>query len=75
VFSSLIGGEGVYAVTPLETFVWSGSYEPGSLVWRSRWITPITTVHCVEALALPSDGDRVAGTSTTRALDVEKARS
>ena len=31
VFSALIGGEGVYAVTPARTFVWGGYYEEGSL--------------------------------------------
>src|SRR5581483_4913875 len=40
VFSTLIGGAGVYAVTPAEpTFVWGGYYEPNSLIWRSRWVT------------------------------------
>ena len=39
VFSSLIGGGGGYAVTPVERFVWGGYYEPGSLIWRSRWVT------------------------------------
>ena len=40
VFSTLIGGAGVYAVTPAEpSFVWGGYYEPDSLIWRSRWVT------------------------------------
>jgi alpha,alpha-trehalase len=39
VFASLIGGNGTYAVTPRERFVWGGEYEPGSLIWRSRWVT------------------------------------
>lgn len=39
VFASLIGGPGVYAVTPTAPFTWAGYYEPGSLIWRSRWIT------------------------------------
>ncbi len=38
-FSSLIGGRGAYAVAPQTRFVWGGSYEPGSLIWRSRWVT------------------------------------
>ena len=39
VFSSLIGGAGVYAITPRGRSVWGGYYERGSLIWRSRWIT------------------------------------
>lgn len=30
---------GVYAVTPVGRYVSGGYYEPGSLIWRSRWIT------------------------------------
>jgi hypothetical protein len=40
VFSALIGGGGLYAVTPAgPRFVWGGYYEEGTLIWRSRWIT------------------------------------
>lgn len=59
VLDRLVGGDGVYAVTPVDTFVWSGSYEEGSLVWHSRWTTTTTTLACHEALALPSDPHRV----------------
>jgi alpha,alpha-trehalase len=55
VFASLIGGEGGYAVTPEGRFVWGGYYEPGSLIWRSRWITSDGIVECREALAFPGD--------------------
>ncbi|MGI8904549.1 MAG: glycoside hydrolase family 15 protein, partial [Solirubrobacteraceae bacterium] len=58
VFSSLIGGAGAYAITPRARFVWGGYYEPGSLIWRSRWITDNATIECREALALPSTADR-----------------
>ena len=58
VFSSLIGGAGVYAVTPQGRYVWGGYYEPGSLIWRSRWVTSDATIECREALALPSHPDR-----------------
>ena len=38
VFSTLIGGAGVYAVTPAEpSFVWGGYYEPGTLIWAAPW--------------------------------------
>ena len=58
VFSTLIGGAGVYAITPRGRFVWGGYYEPGSLIWRSRWISADATIECREALALPSHPDR-----------------
>ena len=59
VFSSLIGGRGVYSVTPQATHVWGGYYEPGTLIWRSRWVTHDGTVECREALAYPGDRERV----------------
>ncbi|MGI5229975.1 glycoside hydrolase family 15 protein [Actinoallomurus sp. CA-142502] len=55
VFSSLIGGGGIYAVTPEEPFVWGGYYERASLIWRSRWVTTSGVVECREALAFPGD--------------------
>ena len=39
VFSALIGGRGEYAITPRGRFVWGGYYEPGTLIWRNRWVT------------------------------------
>jgi hypothetical protein len=59
VFSSLIGGEGVYAVTPARTFVWGGYYEEGTLIWRSRWVTAHGVTECREALAFPGEPGRV----------------
>ena len=59
VFASLIGGGGIYAVTPASSFVWGGYYEEGSLIWRSRWITPESIIECREALAFPGATDRV----------------
>ena len=59
VFSSLIGGDGVYAVTPARTFVWGGYYEEGTLIWRSRWVTADGVTECHEALAFPGDPGRV----------------
>jgi hypothetical protein len=54
VFSSLVGGAGMYAVTPTEPrMVWGGYYEEGSLIWRSRWVTTTGIVECREALAFP----------------------
>lgn len=57
-FSALIGGGGSYAVTPTERHVWGGYYEPGSLIWRSRWVTDSATIECREALAMPSSATR-----------------
>ncbi len=57
-FASLVGGRGGYTVTPVDPYVWGGAYEPGSLVWRSHWVTNSTTVECREALAAPADPHR-----------------
>jgi GH15 family glucan-1,4-alpha-glucosidase len=58
-FSSLIGGDGTYAITPRDRHVWGGSYEPGSLIWRQRWVTDTDgIVETREALALPTRPDR-----------------
>ena len=59
VFASLIGGQGGYAVTPSDPWhVWGGYYEPGSLIWHSRWVGDSVT-ECREALARPGDPHRV----------------
>jgi GH15 family glucan-1,4-alpha-glucosidase len=60
VFSAMIGGSGVYAVTPEDPrHVWGGYYEPGSLIWRSHWVTTGSVIECREALAFPADPGRV----------------
>ena len=59
VFASLIGGPGVFAVTPAAPFTWGGYYEPASLIWRSRWVTHDGVIESREALAFPGDPDRV----------------
>lgn len=59
VFGSLVGADGCYQIRPRGRFVWGGSYEPGSLIWRSRWVTGGAVVECREALALPSDPHRL----------------
>ncbi|WP_433555474.1 glycoside hydrolase family 15 protein [Pseudonocardia xinjiangensis] len=58
VFSGLIGGAGHYTITPSGRFVWGGYYEPGTLIWRSRWITESGIVECREALAFPGEPHR-----------------
>jgi GH15 family glucan-1,4-alpha-glucosidase len=70
VFSALIGGAGVYAVTPVEQpFVWGGYYEPRSLIWRSRWITTTQAIECREALAMPGDRHRAVALRRVEAID------
>ncbi len=58
IMSTLIGGAGAYGVTPAEPFVWGGYYEPGTMIWRSRWMTNATAIECREALAYPGDPRR-----------------
>ena len=59
VFGDLVGGPGLFAVTPIgDRFVWGGYYEEGSLIWRSRWVTTDAVLECREALARPARPDR-----------------
>ncbi|PZS04651.1 MAG: glycoside hydrolase, partial [Pseudonocardiales bacterium] len=58
VFNALIGGHGGYAITPSNRFVWGGYYEPGSLIWHSRWVTSAGMYESREALAMPGDSHR-----------------
>jgi alpha,alpha-trehalase len=70
VFSALIGGEGMYAVTPVnQPFVWGGYYEPRSLIWRSRWITTTQAIECREALAMPGDAHTAVALRRVEAID------
>ncbi len=55
VFTSLIGGDGEYTITPASRNVWGGYYEDGSMIWRSRWVTNDGIVECREALTFPGD--------------------
>lgn len=60
VFSGLLGGAGRYRVRPADRWnVWGGSYEDGTLVRVSRWVTADGIVSCREALAAPGDRGRV----------------
>ena len=54
VFDDLLGGAGRYVLSPTGRFVWGGYYEPGSLIWRSRWVVDDgSIVEVREALARP----------------------
>lgn len=59
VLSGLVGGPGVYSVTPAEPHVWGGDYEPGTLIWRNRWVTSETTIECRDALAYPGQPEHL----------------
>ena len=55
VFSDLLGGRGTYVIQPTDDrFVWGGSYEPGTLIWRSRWVVGADVIESREALACAS---------------------
>ena len=70
VFSTLVGGSGVYAVTPAEpSFVWGGYYEPGTLIWRSRWVTTTQEIECREALSMPGDPHTAVALRRVLAID------
>jgi GH15 family glucan-1,4-alpha-glucosidase len=58
VFSSLVGGHGEYVVRPQGRYVWGGSYDDGTLIWRIRWVTADgSVVECRDALHLPGRCD------------------
>jgi hypothetical protein len=70
VFSTLIGGAGLYAITPTDPrFVWGGYYEGGSLIWHSRWVTSTGLIECREALAFPADPHTAVILRRVTALD------
>ncbi|NUO33623.1 MAG: glycoside hydrolase family 15 protein [Dermatophilaceae bacterium] len=73
-FASLVGGRGGYTVTPVDAYVWGGAYEPGSLVWRSHWVTNDTTIESREALAVPADPHRAVLLRRVLMPDTEGAR-
>ena len=39
--------------------MWGGHYEPGTLIWRSRWVTTDAIIESREALAFPGDPHRL----------------
>ncbi len=58
IFSSLLGGSGVYEVTPEGRFVWGGYYESGTLIWRNRWVLGDGSIlECRDALAFPGESE------------------
>jgi alpha,alpha-trehalase len=69
VFAALVGGAGAYVVAPRGRFVWGGYYEPGTMIWRSRWVTDDGMIECREALAFPGDPHRAILLRSIVALD------
>ncbi|MET9494163.1 glycoside hydrolase family 15 protein [Streptomyces sp. NPDC006552] len=69
VFASLIGGAGVYAVTPHGRWVPGGYYEEGTLIWRSRWVTTEGVIECRDALAFPGEERRLVLLRQVRAVE------
>lgn len=68
-FSGLLGGDGIFSVTPADgRFVAHGWYLDGSLIWRSRWQLDTGTIECDNALAFPGDGDRTVFLRRIRAV-------
>ena len=73
VLSTLIGGRGVYAVTPSGRYVWGGHYEQNTLIWRNRWVTDTdAVVECRDALPLPASPDRV---TVLRRIEARQGRA
>ncbi|WP_405431380.1 glycoside hydrolase family 15 protein [Micromonospora sp. NBC_00617] len=69
-FSALLGGPGRFLVTPAtERFVWGGHYEPGSLIWRSRWVTTDGIIECRESLVAPGQEHRLVLLRQVRAAE------
>jgi hypothetical protein len=74
VISQLIGGPGGFLVRPREDWrVWGGSYEDGTLVRVSRWVSAEGVVECREALAMPADPHRVVVLRRIRAVKEDAA--
>ncbi|GHJ54183.1 glycoside hydrolase [Nonomuraea sp. TT08I-71] len=70
VFSTLLGGAGRFLVTPAAgRYVWGGHYEPGSLIWQSRWVTGDGIVESREALVFPGEPEKVVLLRQIRAVE------
>jgi hypothetical protein len=60
VLAGLLGAEGEYTIQPTDPwYVPGGSYDDGTLIWRSRWRRSGGTVESREALAFPGDPHRL----------------
>ena len=53
-YSFIAVGERGAVIAPTDDWhVWGGYYEPGSLIWRNRWVGA-SVMACREALAMPA---------------------
>ncbi|MBM6623061.1 hypothetical protein JTF08_15710 [Micrococcaceae bacterium RIT802] len=69
VFSGLLGGAGIFSVTPVDRrSVSNGWYLDGSLLWRSRWQLDTGLIECDNALSFPGDGTRTVFLRRIRAV-------
>ncbi len=71
VFAGLLGGGGGYSVQPTGVAVWGGSYDPGTLIFRSRWTGRTDSLEVREALALPSNRDSLTLLRRVEAVEGE----
>lgn len=69
VFATLIGSAGHYLVQPQGRWTWGGSYEDGTLIWTSRWVTDHGIFESREALSRPGRSDRALLLRRVRAID------
>jgi alpha,alpha-trehalase len=69
IFSALIGGQGIYSVSPTDAFVSGGCYDDASMIWTSRWTTSVGTTECRDALAYPGDAQVSILLRRVRAID------
>jgi alpha,alpha-trehalase len=69
VIAGLLGSGGRYHVAPVDRWVPGGSYEDGTLIWRSRWVTDHGIVECREAFVCPGSPDRAVILRQVTAVD------
>jgi hypothetical protein len=58
IFAGLLGARGEYELTPQARRVARGFYEPGTLIWHSRWVTESGIIDAREAMAFPGEERR-----------------
>jgi GH15 family glucan-1,4-alpha-glucosidase len=68
-FAALIGSRGHYLVQPKGRWVWGGSYEDGTLIWQSRWVTEKGIFESRDAMSYPGNADRGVILRRVKALE------
>ncbi len=71
VFGALLGGLSRYAITPVAPHVWGGYYEPGTLIWHSRWVTHSGIIESRDALCFPGEQHRAVILRRITAVDTD----